>query len=786
MKILNQIQRLFKRNKTTLIINIVGMTVGLSVTLLLALFINHELSYDKHFEHSDRIVRLKTGWENDGVKEVMPICLRKAYTELPSEIAGVEHCVQIFRAGRRAVEVEEESRGKASALYVDTDFLNLFERKIIESADSKTFPDNQSAMITESLAKQMFGQSTGVIGKPFTVSESDYTVSTVIEDYPSTTHFSSDVFLPMQSLSGLNQMQGLEFFTYYLLNEGVDVASVSNTISDKYLEILQNSFPEYAPQLSTSSEPLADIHMNSDVDFDLSATGSRMLVILLSIVATLIFFIAIFNSINLFALVGQNRTKEIAMKQISGATKRQITVQLLQESFIINLIALTMGVVLTYILLPEFNNLTSRHIVQNMLWSPYTCTIIVSILLISTVMSGTYPALLLAKENSISILKSNVTRNKKGRNRLSNVLLGIQILITTVVIFAMLAMNSQVNFVKHKPLGFNGDRVIQFYGFTNTLSKQYSTVKDELLSIPEVEDVTIRSHNMGGGYSGQGIAIQGETEKLNISINEYRVHSGFARFYEIPLVWGRYYRESDMGSRDVILVNEATAKRLGIQPNEERMVDYKGSPAKVIGVLKDFAYESAHTNIQPLAITVYSKGSWGASVRFKTTPTPEMITKVNNKLAGIDPSYTSNNASVKDLYSGMYYYENIVMKILAAACAVIVLICLMGLFAILIYDIRKRIKEFGVRKVMGASVGNIALVAMRRLMVLFGIVAVLLIPISILLFRQLMNNYAYQSSYNPILLLLAVLIPFVLVVVVVGSKAFGLINKNPVEALRTE
>ena len=344
----------------TLLTNVIGLSLGLAATILLTVFIQFELSFDRHFTHGDRIYRLNTIWISQGGTMETAINLRQAYTEIPEKVAGIEAAIQLYRGFNVEVAEGENRHKELELLYSDPDFFRIFDLKMLAGSPESALMEPNTVVLTEKTAMRIFGKL-DVVGRTLTMQEVLYTVSGIVEDIPPNTHFSFDMIMPMEAVSYLDQMGGLEFFTYYLIEEGVDPGPVLETIGKENSGTLTERFSSFEGSTFDSRlEALKELHLHTAVSWDLTTPGSMKTIYIMLFITIAIMGLALSNFINLYILNGALRSKEIGIRKVNGASRRQMIRQFYQETALVVSIAFVLGTVLSILLLPSFANIMQR------------------------------------------------------------------------------------------------------------------------------------------------------------------------------------------------------------------------------------------------------------------------------------------------------------------------------------------------------------------------------------------------------------------------------------------
>jgi len=428
-----------------------GLSLGLAASILLTVFIQFELSFDRHFTHADRIYRLNSIWISQGGTMETAINLRQAYTEIPEKVAGIESAIQLYRGFRVEVTEGENRHKELELLYSDPDFFRIFDLKMLAGDPESALSEPNSVVLTEKTAQRIFGQL-DVVGRTLSMESVLYTVSGVVKNVPPNTHFRFDMLMPMEAVSYLNQMGGLEFFTYYLLEQGVDPGAVAETICQENSGILAGRFSNFEGSTFDSRlEPLKRLHLHTAVAWDLTPPGSMKTIFIMLIITAAIMGLALSNFINLYILNGAKRSKEIGIRKVNGASRKNMIRQFYLETITVVTLAFIVGVILSELLLPAFANTMQRDSFKEVTTTPALYLILAAIYLFTILLSGFYPALLLSREAPVSLIRGSV--NPAGDKRiLLRVVSVVQICIAVGLLTVLLGINTQIRFLRNHPL----------------------------------------------------------------------------------------------------------------------------------------------------------------------------------------------------------------------------------------------------------------------------------------------------------------------------------------------
>lgn len=780
--------QIIRRDSLTLITNMTGLSLGLAASILLSTFILFELSYDKYFSHADRIFRLNTTWIEGGESSTMPINLREAYEEIPGNIAGIETAVQIYRGFTQEVVRGEDRYKELSLLYADPDFFKLFDFKMVSGNPQLALGEPGTVVLTQKVAERIFGEDEAV-GQSLVMDEQIYRVTAVTEDIPPNTHFQFDMLMSMQSLPQLKQLGGLEFFSYFLIQDGVDPAPVIQNIANENTRLLTEAFADFGNMSFESSlTALPRLHLHSGITWDLTTPGNIRTIYIMLVITLAVMGLALTNFINLYILNGARRSKEIGIRKVNGASRNTMIKQFYAETAVVVTIAFMAGSLLSILMLPAFANLMQRDSFNEVTQTPTLYVVLASIYLFTILVSGFYPALLLSKEAPVPLIQGSV--NPAGEKKLL-LQLGsvIQICIAIGLLAILFGINAQIRFLKNLSPGYNPDHIVLIYNLNQKLVNNFPSIQEQLMNQIGIEEVAASSHTIGRGYSGQGIMMYGDDPSKNRSIAEYRILPGICQLYQFNLIAGRFLEPGRKPDRMGVILNEAAVSLLGSTPAEivGELVVMHQDPMEVIGVVEDFHFESAAVQIEPLVLTAYSDQIWNISIRYSPTADPqEIVSSIHKTMANFDPDYVMANRYAKDICIEYYNSEERQRKIVLFGSLFALLIVLLGIYALVSHNIVSKTKEIGIRKVMGGSTRQMITLIFTSTLKWTLIASLLGIPLSYFYLHRWLNDYTLRIPLFWWIFVFSLLIILFFQSLITFGQTWRTSRRNPVEALRYE
>lgn len=785
---LNNIFHIIRRDSLTLLTNISGLSLGLAASILLTTFILFELSYDRHFSQAERIHRMNSIWIEEGEAAEIPINVREAYTEIPGKVAGIEAAVQIYRGWNREIIYEENRYKDLSLLYADPEFFLLFDLPLLAGRQDGVLQEPNTVILTGESALKIFG-TTDPVGLSFAMEEQIYTVSAVVADIPPNTHFTFDMLMPMQSVINLEQLGGLEFFTYYLLEMGVDENQVLETIAGENTKILSDGFAGFGSATFDSRlTPLRQLHLYSGISWDLSTPGNIRAIYIMLAITLAVLGLALSNFINLYILNGAKRSKEIGIRKVNGAGRKQMIRQFYLETSLVVTMAFVGGAVLAILLLRPFANIMQRDSFAQVGDTPALYLVLAGIYLLTIFLSGFYPALLLSRAAPVPLIRGAV--NPAGDKRiLLRIVSILQICIAIALMAILLGINAQIRYLKNRSMGYQPENIALIYNLNQKLTGNYTAIREQLLDLPGIEEVAASSHTIGRGYSGQGILMQGDDPNLARSISEYRIWPGLCKLYRFNLAAGRFLDAERKPDRRGVILNEAAVEMLGSTAREivGELVVMHADPLEVIGVVEDFHYESAAREVEPLVISAYSEGIRNLSIRYVAGADPQKILEsVEETIQTFDPDYIMINSFATDICEGYYTSEERLQKILMFGSLFSIIIVLLGIYALVSHNMVARTKEIGIRKVVGGSTREMMTLIYTSTLKWTLIASSLAIPLSWLYLKQWLNGYAVRISIYWWIFACSIMVVLFFQSLITLGKTRRTARRNPVEALRYE
>lgn len=790
------IWRTFRKNKIFSFINVIGLSIGIASCLLIALYVNQQLSFDKFQKNGDRIARviMQYSFEGSDASNAGNYTSVRVPKVMKQNFPEVEDAV-IMTDAKRIVHHKESLISEDNFYYAGPDFFKIFSFPLLEGNKEKALSNPYQVVITKATAKKYFGNEDPV-GKTLQLTGDSnlYKITGVSADCPVNSQIQYDFVASFSSL-GIdpqyeNSYWNANYTTYLLLKNESSIKSLQSKLPSFMNKEMQGSHAS----ISFSLEPLLKIHLHSPYDAFVPNISINYIYILCA-VAFLILIIACFTYINLSTASSVERAKEVSIRKVAGASKPQIFWQFIGESAMVCILAVLIGLILAAVMLPYFSRIAGQEMLISSLFSLPVLLVCIGIILIVSMAAGSYPALVLSSFLPAKVLKGAFKNSASGQ-WLRKSLIVFQFVISVFLIAATFIIQQQLYFVQHKQLGYNRDHVLVLpvpYMFSKT-----SLLKSEFKQNAAVLDVARCGNtpvDIVGGYS---MYTPDMPPNSQIAVTANPVDNEFAPAIDLQFLAGSNLTQQDMKdvaneASDSILayhyiLNEAAAKKFGWTPQEaigKKMFLDVSRPGYVRGVVKDFHFQSLHKPIEPV---VLFSSNYGGNILVKITGTniAETIASLQSKWKSILPERPFNYRFLDDDYNKLYQNDLRLGKLMNVFAAIAIVLACIGLFGLSAYSVKQRVKEIGVRKVLGAGEGKIVILLSKDFIRLSLIAAFIALPVSWWAMNQWLNNFAYRIKISWWIFGLAVFVTLLITLITISFQSVKAAMANPVRSLRTE
>ncbi|HEX6426704.1 MAG TPA: ABC transporter permease [Niastella sp.] len=787
-------------------LNIIGLAIGLATCLLIMLFVLDELSYDRYNKKAHRIYRVDGDMKFGGNHFILAVAADPMGPTLKKDFPQVEQYVRFRDNGGLLIKKGNENVQENRVIYADATLFDVFTLPMIDGNPQTALREPNSIVITETTARKYFN-TTQVAGKNFVINNRDnYKITGVIKDIPSQSHFNFDIFVSLSTLeeSRRNNWVSHNFNTYIVLKDGADPKQLEaqfDALVEKYagpqlMQLLSTSIDElkksgnYEHHLLT---PLTSIHLHSNKVAELGANSSIQYVYIFSAIAFFILLIACVNFMNLSTARSANRAREVGVRKVLGSLKSNLVKQFLTESILISFIALILGLLLAWSMLPYFNQLAAKDIKLPILSNPLLLPILLSMVLITGLLAGSYPAFYLSSFKPIQVIKGKLAAGFKTSWFRSGLVV-FQFAISIILIVATIVIYKQLHFIQsHKP-GFNREQVLVIHN-SGPLGNKAKAFREEVVKLPGVENVTMTGYLPTNGWRNDNPVFADPTldQKRAVSMQTWDVDDQYIPTLGMELVTGRNFSKQFPTDSSGIIINEAGARLLGFTEPLGKTVYFMRditnkndiSALHIIGIVKDFNFSSLRQSVTPLALML-DENHGNTALRISSTNIPNLVTMIEKKYKTMAPGQPFNYSFMDEDFNNIYRTEQRMGVIAIAFSGLAILIACLGLFGLAAYAAEQRTKEIGIRKVLGATVSNITAMLSKDFLKLVIIAAVIAFPLAWWAMHTWLQDFAYRTNISWWVFIMAGVLAAGIAIVTVSFQTIKAAIMNPVKSLRTE
>jgi ABC-type antimicrobial peptide transport system permease subunit len=775
-------RQLFK-NKTFSIINISGLAIGMASFILLFLWIQNEVSYDRFHSKKERIYDLwnKSVWSGKlTCWNTTPKVAAKALRQHFPEIEGV---TRVDWNGKRMFQ-SGDKKFFSSGIIVDPEFLTMFDFPLVKGDVKKALSDPNSIVLTSTLAKSIFGTE-NPIGKTLKmVNKDNMIVTAVVSDPPNNTRFRFEYLLPwkyMEARDGEDTEWGdNSTHTYVLLNEGSNLANIQSKVKN-----LRKNYGNSEDIYDMFLYPLERLRLYAEFENGVETGGGKIeMVRLLGIIAGFILLIACINFMNLSTARSEKRSKEVGIRKTVGAFRGALIRQFLGETLLISVFSFVIALIIVQLSLPAYNELTQKQLAVGYS-NPFFWLASLAFIFLTGLLAGSYPAFYLSSFNPVKVLKGTF-RSVSSIVTPRKVLVVIQFVFAIVLIIATIVVKQQINHVVQRDTGYNRERMI-YHFLSDDLVKNYTPLKNELLQAGLAASVTKTNSPLTEGWSDSwGFEWKGKDPNDKTDFDRYIVDDGIVKTAGFHLAQGRDFNLGGYPTDSFgIILNESSVKAMGFKQPIGEIVKDGGRDYHVIGVIRDFILNSPYENTKPMVIKGAGDG-WFNVIHIRLKNGPQDLQKVEQVFKKYNPEYPFDYKFVDEQYAIKFEDMNREAAMATLFAGLTIFISCMGLFGLSASMAETRIKEIGVRKVLGASAARITMMLSASFIRLVIVAFVIAAPLAWWLMSKWLEDYTYRIRVEWWVLLLAACIAILISLITVASQSLKAAIANPVKSLRTE
>ena len=797
------------KHKFYSLINILGLSVGLTCFLMISLFVTDELSYDKFHRNADRIYRMDFSGNLNGSEFITALMSAPAAQTMVEEFPEVEDAVRLRSTGNWLIKQKEGENTFSieDVVFADRNFFEFFDYKLIYGDMATCLERPNTLVLSLSEAKKLFGELDPV-GEMVTLgNQNDWEVTGVYEDMPSNSHISFGMLLSMESRDEAKSKfwMSFNFNTYLRLQEGYDPQELEAKFPDlitkyigpeieKFMGATMEEFYEAGNNAGFSLFPLMDIHLRSNKLGELRPNGDINYVYVFTAIAAFILILACINFMNLSTARSAGRAKEVGLRKVMGAYRSQLIRQFLSEAFIITFISILIAYVLSFIALPYFNILAEKSISSDGLWGIGFALIMLAILVIVGLLAGSYPAFYLSRFRPVETLKGKLNVGSRGGGIRSSLVV-IQFCVSIVMLIGTSIVFQQLSYIQNKKLGYSKDHILMLHD-PWMMGDQAESFKNEALQHVNILGGTLSSFLPVNTVDNNNVWFPGASASTDETyvLHEFTVDHDYIETLEIEIAEGRSFSSDFLSDSTAVLLNETAINQLGWTGDAigKFLSTYEGSqqdpyiqPYRIIGVIKDFHFSSLRDNIEPL---VFRLGQSRGYVSFKISndDIPSTIDFLEAKWDEFAPGQPFQYSFLDERFNDMYKAEQKLGEIFSVFAFLAIFIACLGLYGLAAFTAEQKTKEIGIRKVLGASIMSIITLLSKEFLKLVAIAFVIGSVISYFLMNSWLQDFENRTNINFLVFILAGVTALVIAWITMSFQSWNAARVNPAKSLKDE
>ncbi|MEP7269275.1 MAG: FtsX-like permease family protein [Saprospiraceae bacterium] len=797
--------RLIFKNKIFSAINIIGLSIGTLCCLYILLYVKDQFSYDNHHENVSQIFRVTTSLNIHGDKHTNATCsppIAPAMKRDFPEVSQYARVVSDFGSTKHLLKFGDKSIYETDAAFVDSTFFSIFSYHFIAGSKNSVLLEPYTIVLQKNISDKLFGNENPV-GKNIEINDENgihmYTVTGVVDETLGKSHLKINIFIAMNS-GGIgdyviqnNSWAGNNFTnTYIKLYTNTNAQSLESKLPAFLLKYGADQLKEFGMKKELLLQPITTIHTTIGKEAEMTKAVNPKFLNLLLLIAFMIQLIACINFMNLSTARATKRATEVGVRKVIGAQKNDLLRQFLAESILFSFFGVLVAIPLLAILLPTLNHITNTTINLHFLLDMKVWLSLSALILVNGVLAGSYPAFYLTAFEAVKVIKGNYT-NRVSAATIRKSLVVFQFVLSGILISSIIIIYLQLKYIQNKDLGFDSNQILVFNFYNSDTKNKISAFSDDLLQMSEVKNSSKATNYLGQFVPrDHGVFLQGDNMANAIDARIIISDDKFVNTNGINLIAGRDLHEHDT---DKVLINETLMHKLGLQtdnaPGTRLYTQYEPDPAtfvEVAGVMKDFNYNSLHSEIKPLLLS-YDPGNADLSrliVSVESANYKNLLNKIADKWKTHFQTVPFEYAFLDDEIQKLYETEATLSSIINLFTLLAILISSLGLFGLVTFSAEQKRKEIGVRKVLGAGLGNIVSILLKEFATLVFLAFIISIPFAWYIMNKWLQDYSYKITISWWMFAFAGVGTMFIALATVSYQALKAGMTNPVKSLRTE
>ena len=784
--------RNLKKHKTFTILNALGLSVGLAASLFLLLASQYEIQYDQYHVNKDNIYRMSdvinASATQSNENATVPLPWGPEMKRVFPEIKMVARLYRVNHAVKNGDNFINESFN-----YTDPELFEMFTYKLIKGDPKTVLTQPNSVVISQRIADKYF-KDEDPVGKELQLPNKAMTVTGLMENMPDASSYAFNIAASMSSwnvetLPDLENWRSHYIMTYFLMEENFNQNDLERKMGDFINTKVDQQFQDrYKPFLTN----LGDLHFTPDMNSDWNNTLDYSYIIIFNFITILILLIACINFMNLSTAKSSARSKEVGVRKVLGAFKIQLIKQFLAETFVVAFIAMIIALFLVESTMPWWSSLTQRDISIDYFSNSTYVMGIIGYTLLMGLLAGSYPAFFMSSLKPVNILKGS-KNNGSSNSRMRKFLVISQFSVAVFMIMVNLVLMNQIDYLLNKDLGFDKEAVVAMPGFSDLSTEKANTIKAELLQNPVIRDVTFASVEPGDGAGIEQYRYEGLDDPKGERVSQLSVDYGYFDMLGLEIVEGRYFSE-DFGtdSEEAIVINETAVRQFGWENPIGKRMDELGleegvfTTRRVVGVVKDFHFQSLHSPIRPLVINLRTSPYHGYYIKIDDSRRTEAVDFIKTKWSTYRPNVQNFHYILSEDLEADYNFETIIADLLYRLTVLTIFISCIGLLALASFTAERRSKEIGIRKVLGATNSSVLQLISMEFIKYILYANVIAIPLGVLGMNLYLESFAYSIDIGVALVSFTVGFSILMAMATVGYQAFKASVANPIQTLKSE
>jgi putative ABC transport system permease protein len=806
------------RDKFYTFINIFGLAAGLAVAIFILLYVKDELTYDKYNTNYKRIYRLESDFTIAGKEDKFAATQVPLAPTLKDEYPEIEEYVRFVPAGTLYFKYESKEFREDSLFFCDSTIFRVFTYPLITGDPSKALNRPYTMVITKALANRYFGKANAVGKTVLSMDGHLYEVTGVLQDIPGNSHIKFNGLISDATIReqigkerfddrSAGSFWNINIFSYIMLKENTTIDGITQKFPDFYKKYMKSIGDQINGSFKLKMKPLARVHhYSADLGYDFPG-GNIKYVYIFSIAGLLILIIAAINYMNLATARSARRAREAGIRKIVGSTRGKLIGQYLSESLFITLLALLLSVLLVYLFLPEFNHIANKGIIFRNLTTPSMIGRIIGLLAIIGLIAGSYPAFYLSSYNPAMVIKGQ-TDKKGGNVSLRKILVVLQFAISVFMLVGMMVVSSQLNYMQKTNIGFKKDNMMVMTLRDTTFKKNTDAFREELLKIPDITGVSFSTGNPGSNVSIQVMRIEGDSGKMiDKAINNYFIDYDYLPMMGMKILQGRNYdRGMTSDSKNAFIINETAARKFGWIDSASKAagnylsvigkkfyygIDLKGGasrPGQVVGIVKDFHYNSLHNPIEPIVLLLMDNVQlrYGVNISLSGQNRERTIAAIDKIRQDFNDKYPFEYKFIDESLHEYYIDEERINILFRIFTILTIFIAMLGLLGLSSFLTQQRTREIGVRKVMGATSSIIIAMFIQQFSIWVIVANIVALPLSYYFMGKWLEDFSYRTHLQIWIFVAAFLLSLIVAILTVSYRVIIAANTNPSDAVRYE